>query len=462
MRSLRTRVTVAMIAAAGLVFALSGVAVVTFFSRSEHAQLDRQLERDHGEFELWYAEEILTGPRKPKPEFDSYLSPHTVEILEESDQATQVRLGREVLYWSGALKRPLPFVREERATVKDADGNPWRVHTRKGSLGFEWGDPQLQVARSAVELEARVARVRTIVVGVGIAASLLIGFPAWLLTGVALAPLARMRESATGISSTGDLGRRVPNGGPEEVDALATELNGMLTKLERQVGQTEAALEATRTFTADAGHELRTPLTSLRANLDVLSRDDLEPDDRERSVRDALAAHGRLTALIDALQVLARGDSAVGHRPERLDLGELVDAVVMDARRRHPQMTFELEGTAEAVVDGDTDGLRMLLDHLLENAAVHGGRRVRVHVRHGDGFVRLSVDDDGPGIPDVEKGRVFERFARGSGARNGTGSGLGLAIAAQQAELHGGRLKLDDSPLGGARFELTLSAPARS
>jgi signal transduction histidine kinase len=104
----------------------------------------------------------------------------------------------------------------------------------------------------------------------------------------------------------------------------------------------------------------------------------------------------------------------------------------------------------------------MLLDNLIENAARHGGRRVRVHVRDDAGFVFLLVDDDGPEIPEDERDRVFERFARGSGARNGTGSGLGLAIAAQQAELHGSRLKLGGSPLGGARFELRLSAPSSS
>jgi signal transduction histidine kinase len=233
----------------------------------------------------------------------------------------------------------------------------------------------------------------------------------------------------------------------------------MLDRLQVDYRQARAALDATRTFTADAGHELRTPLTSLRANLEVLARDDLDAADRARSLRDALAAHSRLTALIEGLQTLARGDAAaVGARTEAVELGELADAAVVDARRRHPDVAFEFAGSPVAPVDGDPDGLRMLLDNLLENAAVHGGRQVRVHLAARDGYVRLSVEDDGPGVPDAEKGRVFERFARGSAARNGTGSGLGLAIAAQQAELHGSRIKLEDSPLGGARFELILSA----
>ena len=462
MRSLRTRVTLAMVVAAGLVFAVGGAAVVTFFARSERAQLDRLLERDHRDAEDYFIETLDKADEKPEPTHVSKLDPDLVEVLEEEDRAAQISLGAEVLYSEGPLEAALSRAREEHATVVDADGNRWRAFARPISVGYSWGRPILQVARPAVEMDARVTRVRTIVIVVGIVATLLVGLPAWLLTGLALTPLARMRESARGISSTGDLGRRVPQDGPMEVTDLAAELNGMLAKLERQVAQTEAALQATRTFTADAGHELRTPLTSLRANLDVLARDGLDPQDRERSLREALAAHTRLTALIDALQVLARGDAALGHRPERLDLGELVDAVVMEARRRHPAVAFELEGIAELPVDGDPDGLRMLLENLVENAARHGGSRVRVHLRRGPAYVRVSVEDDGPGVPDEEKLRVFERFARGSQARNGTGSGLGLAIAAQQAQLHDGRLEVFDSRLGGALFELVLSAPAAS
>jgi signal transduction histidine kinase len=447
-----------MVVAAGLVFAVGGAAVVTFFARSEATQMDRVLENDLMNQSDWYTTEANKNEGKPSPTSLSTLDPQLVEILEASDHAMLVTLGRETLYWEGPLKKPLPALRGEHGIVEDADGNRWRAYRLPLNVTYPWGQPVVQVARPAVEMDDRVARVRTIVIVAGSAAVLLVGIPAWLLTGVALLPLARVREGAKGISGSADLDRRVPEDGPLEVKELATELNAMLAKLELQVGQTEAALEATRTFTADAGHELRTPLTSLRANLVVLGREGLDPVDRDRAVQDALRAHARLTAMIDALQVLARGDSSVGHRPERLDLAELTDAAVVDARRRHPKVGFELSGAEAVMVEGDADGLRMVIENLLENAARHGGAHVRVSLRGNSAYAVLTVDDDGPGIPEAERQRVFERFARGSSARNGTGSGLGLAIAAQQAKLHRGRLELGESPLGGARFELSLPA----
>jgi two-component system sensor histidine kinase PrrB len=107
-------------------------------------------------------------------------------------------------------------------------------------------------------------------------------------------------------------------------------------------------------------------------------------------------------------------------------------------------------------VNGWPDGLRLLVDNLLENAVRHGGSSVSVTLRRLDGeSLLLSVEDDGPGVPSVEREHVFERFQRGSGAV-GPGSGLGLALVAQQASLHGGSVEVGNSPLGGASFDVRL------
>lgn len=449
-RTLRGRVTFAAMLAAALVFAVSGWAVATAFAISERQELDRTLRSDH-----WAAAKLAAEVMHPEadPDRDKF-------HREEEDQVWQVyHRGKLVHRDDGALNFSLPAMEEEWAFV-EAEGRRYRVHTQVASVwNTSLGPPRVQVARSTADMDVRVGRVRMIVLIAGLLGTLLVALPARWLAGIALRPLPELRDGARGISSTHDLGTRMAEDGPEEVREVAWAMNRMLERLQEQVGQTEAALQATRTFTADAGHELRTPLTSLRANLDVLGRDDLPKDDRERALRDCLHAHRRLTALIAALQTLARGDAAVGRHVERLNLAEVVDAVVVDARRRHPRTTFELDGADSLTVDGDPDGLRMLLDNLVENAARYGGSRVTVHLNRGLGVVRVSVDDDGPGIPKAERTRVFERFVRGSSARNGTGSGLGLAIAAQQAELHQGELTVTDSPLGGARFELILSAP---
>ena len=147
----------------------------------------------------------------------------------------------------------------------------------------------------------------------------------------------------------------------------------------------------------------------------------------------------------------------VTKKREQIDFAEVVDAAVEPARRRHPEARIELRSPEERqTVNGWPDGLRLLVDNLLENAIRHGGSTVRVTLRRLDGeCLLLSVEDDGPGIPSVDREHIFERFQRGSGAV-GPGSVLGLALVAQQASLHDGSVELGDSPLGGASFEVRL------
>jgi two-component system sensor histidine kinase PrrB len=110
---------------------------------------------------------------------------------------------------------------------------------------------------------------------------------------------------------------------------------------------------------------------------------------------------------------------------------------------------------------GDPDGLRIMVDNLLENAARHGrAGRDAVHIAVTVGADELTVDDDGPGVPESERATVLIRFGRGAGA-HGPGTGLGLAIAAAEAQRHGATLTLDESPLGGLRARVALRRPAR-
>jgi len=147
---------------------------------------------------------------------------------------------------------------------------------------------------------------------------------------------------------------------------------------------------------------------------------------------------------------------------EDVELADLVDAALFSARRRHPAVRFELgEADGDAVVHGWGDGLRLLVDNLLDNAAVHGrpDGEVRVSVARDAGAITLEVDDDGPGVPAGERGALLEPFARGPGA-SAPGTGLGLAIVAQQVALHDGALDLGDSALGGLAVRVRLPSQA--
>ena len=266
--------------------------------------------------------------------------------------------------------------------------------------------------------------------------------------------LSPLQEGATRVSGAEDLSTPLPDDGPDEVRSLAGALNGMLARL-------AASTSALRRFAADAGHELRTPLTSLRANIDTLERNpDLPASERAALLRESRAEQDRIVHLIDGLTALARGEAADALPREDVELGDLVDAAVYGARRRHPSTRYELrEQGADGTVHGWPDGLRLVVDNLLDNAALHGrdGGRVDVDLAREDGRWLLRVADDGPGIAPDERERLLEPFARGAGA-NARGTGLGLAIVAQQVALHGGELRLGDSQLGGLAVEVRIPA----
>src|SRR3954453_8900696 len=202
------------------------------------------------------------------------------------------------------------------------------------------------------------------------------------------------------------------------------------------------ALEATRRFAADAGHELRTPLTSVQATVSTIARHpEMPADQRGELAREALGEQRRLVELLDSLQALARGDAAPLERAE-VDLAELVDASAGALAARHPSVSVAAEAPDEPVAyRGWEPGLRIMVDNLLENAARHGRSHgtVRIALRappEGRG-PEIDGDDDGPGIPPDERGRVFEPFRRVNGAAARAGSGLRLRHFAPHAPLPG-------------------------
>ncbi|HVE68960.1 MAG TPA: HAMP domain-containing sensor histidine kinase, partial [Solirubrobacteraceae bacterium] len=338
-----------------------------------------------------------------------------------------------------------PVVEPGEPRTVSVRGDDWRTVSRPLPRAGT-----LQAAARLEPIQARASRLRRIVAIVSVLALLATALAATALVRLALAPLARLRSAAGRVAETADLTVRVPaDDGPDEVRDLAGDLNAMLERRGAAAAEREAALAAARRFAADAGHELRTPLTSLEANLSSLGAA------QSGAALDASRADARrLGALVEQLQALARGEAGAPASPEALDAAEVVDAALAGLRTRHPRV----EATVEAPdpgpeLRGDPEGIRMLVDNLLENAARHGreaGRVTATVAPRPGGGVRVTVDDDGPGIPASEREVVLERFVRGRGA-HGPGSGLGLAIAAAQAQRHGGTLRLEESPLGGAR-----------
>jgi signal transduction histidine kinase len=238
--------------------------------------------------------------------------------------------------------------------------------------------------------------------------------------------------------------RRVPEPPTDdEIGRLARTMNAML-------GRLQGAALRQRQFVSDASHELRSPVAAIRTDVEVALREGPAAD-WPAVGRAVLAEEDRLERLLSDLLVLAAGEEGgpVGAAP--VDLAALATAEAARARR----VPVEVAAPATAArAAGSPDALRRALSHLVDNAARHARSRVVVTVAPG----RLVVDDDGPGIADDDRERVFERFTRldDARARDQGGAGLGLAVVRSIAARHGGTARVDASPLGGARLVVEL------
>lgn len=263
----------------------------------------------------------------------------------------------------------------------------------------------------------------------------------WLVTRRALRPVEGIRGEMAAITASTDLSRRVPvPSSKDEIGRLARTTNETLAAL-------ESAVERQRRFVADASHELRSPIASLRTQLEVgVAHPELL--DVPGAVEDTV----RLQRLAADLLLLARLDA--GERPSgaRVDLAAMVrEESSQRVADRIPVRVGELAG---GEVAGSRSQLARVLGNLLDNAQRHAVASVRVAVVREGEWAVLRVEDDGPGVPESERERIFERFVRldDARARDDGGAGLGLAIARDVAVRHGGSLGVRT----GSVFELRL------
>ena len=292
----------------------------------------------------------------------------------------------------------------------------------------------------------------TLSIIVGLVGVLGAGIAGWAVARNGLRPVRRLTASVEGIARTEDLRTTLPIEGDDEIARLATAFNQMLASL-------EASRDRQRQLVTDAGHELRTPLTSLRTNVDLLTQvahadpgSGLDPQMRDELLGDIRAQIDELTTLIGDLTELAR-DEPLAPVVGEVDLEEVVEMSVSRVRRRAPQASFEVDTQPWHVV-GESAALERAVTNLLDNAAKWGPAGGTVTVRLADGV--LTVDDQGPGIPENARERVFDRFWRAEESRSMPGSGLGLSIVRQVVERHAGTVTAEEAPGGGARLRMQL------
>jgi signal transduction histidine kinase len=238
------------------------------------------------------------------------------------------------------------------------------------------------------------------------------------------------------------------------------ELQPMLGALNRLLERTAARLSRERGFTAVAAHELRTPLAALRMQAQVASRE-ADPERQSRQLGSLLASVDRCDHLLDQLLTLARlehDDPALA--TTTLDLHKLFNELRTEMQPALERWGGTLVMEAEApTLQARAFAVQTLLRNLIANAIAYGAPGGQVQVRSSrEGAVTvLTVDDNGPGIPEADRERVFERYVRlDRRGPTSTGVGLGLSIVRAVAEEHGAQVQLQDSPLGGLRVRVSF------
>jgi len=247
---------------------------------------------------------------------------------------------------------------------------------------------------------------------------------------------------------------------PKEIAPLVASINDLMNRL-------AVAFATQRRFLADAAHELRTPITALRLQLQLLQRSSDEAE-RRQAVTDLAAGIDRSQRLVEQLLQVARSDTdGELTRREPVDLAELVRATVasLSIKAEHNGLDLGADAPDAVMVLGDANQLTVLLNNLVENALRYtpAGGVVDVTAGLQDGRPLLRVVDNGPGVAESERERVFDRFYRCESAQSqsgdGSGSGLGLAIVRAIAERHGAVVTLQ-VPGGGQGLEVVVRFPA--
>jgi two-component system, OmpR family, sensor kinase len=272
-------------------------------------------------------------------------------------------------------------------------------------------------------------------------------------TRAALRPLSDVIETATRITH-GDYKLRLnPSRTDTELGRLANAFDRMVDALETAIEEARASDAATRRFLADASHELRTPIAAVQASVETLLREQPERPERDRLEAAVARDSERLGRLVNDLLGLARLEA----HPTRtqVDLATIARPLVEHAQARAPNAKITLSADGDTTLSGDPDALERVLRNLIDNAltAIQPTGRIDVQLRRKNGYVTALVMDDGLGIPEHQRQRIFERFVRLDASK--PGHGLGLAIARRIAHQHHGDLTCDPTQ-NGASFTVRL------
>jgi two-component system OmpR family sensor kinase len=448
--SLRGRLTAwyaLAVAAALIVFAL---AVLWQQSRIGEQRIDRELDAISATLRNILGDELREGDsaaRSAEEALALVSAPrHAVAILDDRGMTLAAE-------WNGlsVATHGSAAAVAQRGTV-DSGGSSWRTHLDR--YAFERATFDVIVAAPLADVRReRQEAIEAMTIGIPVALLLAAGGGMWLAS-IGLRPLSAMAERAAamplgGASDLGESDRR------DELGQLARAFNGLVARL-------RAALQTQRQFMADASHELRTPVSVMRSAADVALSRSNRPESDYRETLDIVRAQGRrVTRLVEDMLVLARADAGgypLAHSPF------YVDELVADACRTlsgpasERGVTFRTSGPSAVQLHGDEDLIRRLVLNVIQNAVQHSpaGSVVDVQLTADAHRAVLRVTDQGSGIPEADRARIFDRFVQLEASRKSQGAGLGLPIARWIADAHAGSLTLESTGPTGSTFTIVL------
>lgn len=462
--SLRARLVLGVLVLAAIGLVAADIATYTSLRSFLIDRTDRSLDGEHRVVET----ALQHGGQVSPTDLAALRAPGPGLYIQVRSQAGKVLATGATPQFPGEAPLPLPDLPAKITLPASSQGGPgpgpdrvryFTAGSQTGSMRYrvrasiDLGQSTvLIVALSLRDVDSTLDRLLLIELLVTLAVlAAVVGLGLWTVR-LGLRPLEAIGKTADAITA-GDLSLRVERAESKtEVGRLGLALNAML-------GRIEESDRRLRRFVADASHELRTPLTAVRAYAELFQRGaDRRPDDLARAMTGISRESERMSVIVEDLLLLARLDEGRPLERAPVDVADVVREAVETARTVDPDRPVELT-IESAVVLGDRERLRQIVDNLLGNVRAHtpAGASARVAVRTADGLAHIEVEDSGPGIEPEELERVFERFFRTdqSRARASGGVGLGLSIVAAVAGAHGGSVSARSQP-GGSTFEITL------
>jgi two-component system sensor histidine kinase MprB len=333
-----------------------------------------------------------------------------------------------------------PFAQPIRFTIK-IDGDPYRMLAVPLLSGGA-----LQLGKDISDIDSARAGIKIWLFVLGWFAILVSGGAGWIVARRTARPIQKLAAAAEHIAATRELTTTLDITGDTEIEQLATSFNTMLVAL-------RSSREQQQQLVQDASHELRTPLTSLRANSELLGRENLDIETKNAILRDIRTEVDELAALTGELSSLA-SDQRLVEPLQIVDLGDAVEEVIDRARRRSNRV-INLQRMSPARISVRASQLDRAISNLIDNALKFCPTSEPVDISVNN--KRIDVCDHGQGISDEDKPFVFDRFYRAISTRALPGSGLGLAIVKQFADDHDAIVGVNDTPGGGATMSIQFS-----